>query len=46
MGVISHEDIESGKVKIYAPEGFTEAALNENVIGGNRQTRLSGYRLV
>ena len=44
MGVISHDDIESGKVKIYAPEGFTEAALNENVIGGNRQTRLSGYQ--
>jgi alkyl sulfatase BDS1-like metallo-beta-lactamase superfamily hydrolase len=44
MGVISHEDIESGKVKIYAPEGFTEAALNESVIGGNRQTRLSGYQ--
>jgi alkyl sulfatase BDS1-like metallo-beta-lactamase superfamily hydrolase len=44
MGVTSHEDIESGKVKVYAPEGFTEAALNESVIGGNRQTRLSGYQ--
>jgi alkyl sulfatase BDS1-like metallo-beta-lactamase superfamily hydrolase len=44
MGVISNEDIKSGKVKIYAPEGFTEAALNENVIGGNRQSRLSGYQ--
>jgi alkyl sulfatase BDS1-like metallo-beta-lactamase superfamily hydrolase len=44
MGVISHEDVASGKVKIYAPEGYTEAALNENVIGGNRQTRLSGYQ--
>ena len=43
-GVASQEDIESGKVKIYAPEGFTEAALNEGVIGGNRQTRLSGYQ--
>jgi alkyl sulfatase BDS1-like metallo-beta-lactamase superfamily hydrolase len=43
-GVISQEDIDAGKVKIYAPEGFTEAALNENVIGGNRQTRLSGYQ--
>jgi alkyl sulfatase BDS1-like metallo-beta-lactamase superfamily hydrolase len=43
-GVVSQEDIDSGKVKIYAPEGFTEAALNENVIGGNRQTRLSGYQ--
>ncbi len=43
-GLVSQEDIDSGKVKIYAPEGFTEAALNENVIGGNRQTRLSGYQ--
>jgi alkyl sulfatase BDS1-like metallo-beta-lactamase superfamily hydrolase len=44
MGVITHKDIQSGKVRIYAPAGFTEAALNENVIGGNRQTRLSGYQ--
>ncbi|HOB62168.1 MAG TPA: alkyl sulfatase dimerization domain-containing protein [Candidatus Competibacteraceae bacterium] len=44
MGVISHEDLKSGKVKIYAPEGYTGAALNESVIGGNRQTRLSGYQ--
>jgi alkyl sulfatase BDS1-like metallo-beta-lactamase superfamily hydrolase len=43
-GVISDKDIKSGKVKIYAPAGFTEAALNESVIGGNRQTRLSGYQ--
>jgi alkyl sulfatase BDS1-like metallo-beta-lactamase superfamily hydrolase len=43
-GVVSQKDIDSGKVKIYAPAGFTEAALNENVIGGNRQTRLSGYQ--
>jgi len=44
MGVISQKDIQSGKVKIYAPAGYTEAALNEGVIGGNRQTRLSGYQ--
>jgi alkyl sulfatase BDS1-like metallo-beta-lactamase superfamily hydrolase len=43
-GVVSQADIDSGKVKVYAPAGFTEAALNENVIGGNRQTRLSGYQ--
>ena len=43
-GVVSQEEIDSGKVKVYAPTGFTEAALNENVIGGNRQTRLSGYQ--
>jgi alkyl sulfatase BDS1-like metallo-beta-lactamase superfamily hydrolase len=44
MGVTSNKDIKSGKVKIYAPAGYTEAALNESVIGGNRQTRLSGYQ--
>jgi linear primary-alkylsulfatase len=44
MGVVTHKDIQSGKVKIYAPAGYTEAALNESVIGGNRQTRLSGYQ--
>jgi len=44
MGVVTHEDIQSGKVKIYAPAGYTKAALNESVIGGNRQTRLSGYQ--
>jgi len=44
MGAISQKDIQSGKVKIYAPAGYTEAALNEGVIGGNRQTRLSGYQ--
>ena len=43
-GVVSQKDIDSGKVKIYAPTGYTEAALNEGVIGGNRQTRLSGYQ--
>jgi alkyl sulfatase BDS1-like metallo-beta-lactamase superfamily hydrolase len=44
MGVITHNEIHSGKVKIYAPQGFTDAALDENVIGGNRQSRLSGYQ--
>ena len=44
MGVTSNADIKAGKTKIYAPAGYTEAALNESVIGGNRQTRLSGYQ--
>jgi len=37
-GVISEEDVSSGKVKIYAPDGFLEHALVENVMaatGGN-----------
>ncbi len=44
LGVISQADIDSGKVQVYAPEGFTGAALNEAVVGGNRQARLSGYQ--
>ncbi len=44
LGVISEADISAGKVKVFAPEGFTGAALNESVIGGNREARLSGYQ--
>jgi alkyl sulfatase BDS1-like metallo-beta-lactamase superfamily hydrolase len=44
LGVTTTEDVKSGKVKVYVPEGFTEAALDEGVIGGNRQMRLSGYQ--
>jgi alkyl sulfatase BDS1-like metallo-beta-lactamase superfamily hydrolase len=44
LGVVPAEDIKSGKVKLYAPEGFTSAALDEAVIGGNRQMRLTGYQ--
>jgi alkyl sulfatase BDS1-like metallo-beta-lactamase superfamily hydrolase len=44
LGVVSRKDVKSGKVKVYAPAGYTGAALNEAVIGGNRQTRLSGYQ--
>ena len=44
LGVTSTEDIKSGKVELYTPVGFSEAALEEGVIGGNRQMRLSGYQ--
>jgi alkyl sulfatase BDS1-like metallo-beta-lactamase superfamily hydrolase len=44
LGVTSEADVKAGKVKVFAPEGFTGAALNESVIGGNRETRLSGYQ--
>jgi alkyl sulfatase BDS1-like metallo-beta-lactamase superfamily hydrolase len=44
LGVISEADVNAGKVKVFAPEGFTGAALNEAVIGGNREARLSGYQ--
>jgi alkyl sulfatase BDS1-like metallo-beta-lactamase superfamily hydrolase len=44
MGVIKQADVDAGKVKVYAPEGFAGAALNESVVGGNRETRMSGYQ--
>ena len=44
LGVTTEDDVKAGKVDVYAPEGFTDAALNESVVGGNRQARLSGYQ--
>ena len=42
-GVVSEEDVASGKVKIYAPEGFLEAAVAENVMAGNTMSRRASY---
>ncbi len=42
LGVTSHEDVDSGKVKVIAPDGFMEHAISENVIAGpamNRRVR-------
>jgi linear primary-alkylsulfatase len=38
-GVISEADVKAGKVKVIAPEGFTEAAVSENVMAGNAMSR-------
>jgi alkyl sulfatase BDS1-like metallo-beta-lactamase superfamily hydrolase len=38
-GVVSEEDVRAGKVMVIAPEGFTEAAVSENVMAGNVMTR-------
>ncbi len=38
-GVISEEDVRAGKTMVIAPEGFTEAAVSENVLAGNVMTR-------
>ncbi|MBV1915921.1 MAG: MBL fold metallo-hydrolase [Pseudomonadales bacterium] len=38
-GIISEEDIKSGKVMVIAPEHFTEHAVSENVIAGNAMGR-------
>ncbi|MFB2703798.1 alkyl/aryl-sulfatase [Marinobacter shengliensis] len=43
-GVINEEDVRSGKVRVYAPEGFMEHAIAENVIAGNAMTRRATYQ--
>lgn len=42
-GIISQADVDSGKVKVFAPKGFTEAALDENVMAGNAMARRASY---
>jgi alkyl sulfatase BDS1-like metallo-beta-lactamase superfamily hydrolase len=42
-GVVSQEDVDSGAAKIYAPEGFLEAAVAENVMAGNAMSRRASY---
>lgn len=42
-GVVSEEDVRSGKVPIFAPSGFLEAAVSENVIAGTAMLRRSMY---
>ncbi len=42
-GVVDEADVTSGKVKIYAPDGFLEAAVAENVMAGNAMSRRASY---
>lgn len=42
-GMITVEDVESGRVPIYAPENFLEHAISENVYAGTAMARRSGY---
>jgi alkyl sulfatase BDS1-like metallo-beta-lactamase superfamily hydrolase len=42
-GVVGEADVTSGKVKIYAPEGFLEAAVAENVMAGTAMSRRASY---
>lgn len=38
-GVVDEADVKAGRVPIYAPDGFMEAAISENVIAGNAMSR-------
>ena len=43
-GVVDEADVESGKVKVIAPEGFLNAAISENVFSGNAMSRRTQYQ--
>ena len=38
-GVVDEADVKSGKVRIFAPDGFMERAISENVTAGNAMSR-------
>jgi len=42
-GVVTEDNVRSGKAKIYAPEGFLEAAVAENVMAGTAMSRRASY---
>jgi alkyl sulfatase BDS1-like metallo-beta-lactamase superfamily hydrolase len=42
-GVVDEADVKAGKVKIYAPVGFMEEAIAENVVAGNAMNRRATY---
>lgn len=43
LGVVTHEQVESGEVAMVAPEAFVEEALSENVLAGNVMSRRATY---
>lgn len=42
-GIISQGDVDDGHVRVIAPEGFTKAAISENVLAGNVMSRRAAY---
>ena len=42
-GVVSAEDVQAGRVPIWAPTGFLEHAVSENVLAGTAMARRAGY---
>jgi alkyl sulfatase BDS1-like metallo-beta-lactamase superfamily hydrolase len=43
-GIVSGEDVASGRVEVIAPEGFAEEAISENVRAGNIMQRRAQYQ--
>ncbi|WP_054180790.1 alkyl/aryl-sulfatase [Trabulsiella odontotermitis] len=42
-GVVDEAEVKAGKVKIYAPAGFMEEAVSENIMAGNVMSRRASY---
>lgn len=42
-GIVTEEEVKSGKVQLIAPEGFMEEAISENVLLGNIMSRRALY---
>lgn len=42
-GVVSEEAVTAGDVQVWAPEGFLEHAVSENVLAGTAMTRRASY---
>jgi len=42
-GVVNEADVKSGKVKVYAPLGFMDAAVAENIMAGTAMSRRASY---
>lgn len=42
-GIVDEKDVKAGKVKIYAPEGFLDNAIAENVMAGTAMSRRASY---
>ncbi len=43
-GVVDEADVKAGKVRIYAPDGFMEHAIKENVLAGTAMFRRGMYQ--
>ncbi len=43
-GVVDEADVKAGKVEIYAPAGFMQEAVSENVFAGNAMFRRAQYQ--
>lgn len=42
-GIVTPEDVSSGRVRVLAPAGFMEHAISENVFAGTAMARRAGY---